>query len=534
MKTVLALLRVSTSQQDLEAQRTAVTNAILRDGYKKSEIVYIEKKESAIKLSELEREGLNEMKELLQEYPSIQTIYVFAVDRLARKVSVVISIKDYLLERGINLVFLNPRPLSTMRKNESGIMVEDEISSMMLLFLAYGAEMEMKIKKSRFKAAKELLRAQNKVAESKVMFGYYKADDKSIKVNESEAKVIRDLFNDYLNKEISLKNLYQDYADKGLVKDIKGGASRLARIFLTLDYSGRTNDQNKKSRYPIIVIPTIQDKVISKMKSNKSMSKSGSPNVFLAKSILFDAATNTRMSGSGNRGVYRTTQGKLEVVNINAVDSILWHCAVSLQAQHIATNTLDLMNKYDEEQAQIKQQITLHQARLEEITKKQSLAFKQLLNGKVNEQVYSSIADELKQSESTIITKITELQNEITKIDRMKETIEESNTIIDKQENIKQITDDTQRKEIIDTLIEKVIMYRISGTEKIIEVIPRYNYNLLALPLKYTISRSNNKVVIKEHWKRVDGKVIYSSFSGEYLVRYVKDEKGNYKYKVGC
>ena len=118
MKQILALLRVSTTQQDLEAQRKAVTRAIIHDGFTEDDIEYVEKKESAIKLKEEEREGLNEMKELLVEYPSIKAVYCFAVDRLARKVSVVISIKDYLLERGINLVFLNPRPLATMRKNE--------------------------------------------------------------------------------------------------------------------------------------------------------------------------------------------------------------------------------------------------------------------------------------------------------------------------------------------------------------------------------------------------------------------------------
>ena len=59
--------------------------------------------------------------------------YVFAIDRLARKVSIVLSVKDYLLKNNINLVFLNPHKMSTMRINDNGEKVEDELTGMMLM-----------------------------------------------------------------------------------------------------------------------------------------------------------------------------------------------------------------------------------------------------------------------------------------------------------------------------------------------------------------------------------------------------------------
>ncbi len=69
--------------------------------------------------------------------------YVFAIDRLARKVSIVLSVKDYLLKNNINLVFLNPHKMSTMRINEKGEKVEDELTGMMLMFLSYGTKQEI-------------------------------------------------------------------------------------------------------------------------------------------------------------------------------------------------------------------------------------------------------------------------------------------------------------------------------------------------------------------------------------------------------
>lgn len=526
MKQILALLRVSTTQQDLEAQRKAVTRAIIHDGFTEDDIEYVEKKESAIKLKEEEREGLNEMKELLVEYPSIKAVYCFAVDRLARKVSVVISIKDYLLERGINLVFLNPRPLATMRKNEKGELVEDEISAMMLLFLAYGAEMEMKIKKARFKEQKELLRAQNKIAEAKPIFGYYKDDKKYAKIDDKEGQIIRDLFNDYLKRDISLRDLYNEYAANDKLPVTKGASARLASIFSNLAYSGQIK------KYPMIVTPEAQNAVIAKMKSNKNLSKSGRQNIYLGKHLLVDE-TGGRLVGNGGQCHYRTFQRgeACTNVNINAVDSILWHCAVSLQVNYLASNILEMKGKYDKDIERLTKQIESQEKKLEELHKQQALAFKQLINGKVQEDVYEQTADDLKEREHSITSRITEYQTEISRIQKLQDTMEESTTLSEKVDDIKTITDDIQRKEIIDSMIEKAIVRKVSYYVKEIEVIPKYQYHFLAIPTKYQVITKHNFLQIKEGWRRTDGKMVYIEFSGEILKRYVKDDQGNYKYK---
>lgn len=526
MKQILALLRVSTNQQDLEAQRNSVTRAIVHDGYSVDDIEYVEKKESAIKLKENEREGLNEMKELIEQYPSIRQVYTFAVDRLARKVSVVISIKDYLLERGINLVFLNPRPLATMRKNDKGEWVEDEISAMMLLFLAYGAEMEMKIKKARFKEQKELLRAQNKIAEAKPIFGYYKDDKKYAKIDDKEGQIIRDLFNDYLKRDISLRDLYNEYAANDKLPHTKGASARLSSILSNLAYSGRI------AKYPMIVPPEVQDAVIDKMKSNKNLSKSGRQNIYLGKHLLVDE-TGGRLVGNGGQCHYRTFQRgeTCTNVNINAADSILWHCAVSLQVNYLASNMLEMRAHYDKDIERLTKQIESQEKKLEELHKQQALAFKQLINGKVQEDVYEQTADDLKEREHSITSRMTEYQTEISRIQKLQDTMEESTTLSEKVDDIKTITDDVQRKEIIDSMIEKAIVRKVSYYVKEIEVIPKYQYHFLAIPTKYQVITKHNFLQIKEGWRRTDGKTVYIEFSGEILKRYVKDDQGNYKYK---
>lgn len=526
MKKVICFARVSTTAQDLQPQIDAVKRQIIADGFNKSEIVEVKGKESAIKLKEEQRQTLNEMKQLIAKYPTIQSVYFFAVDRLARRMSVVMSIKEWADEHKINLVFLNPQPMYTFTRNEKGEMVKNELTDLLLAMLSYGAMMEMRIKQERFKISKDNLRAAGKVSVGKPMYGYYKDKDKTIQINEEEASVIRDLFDDYLTTPTSLKLLYEKYVAKGRLANIKGGAARLQHLFEELGYSGR----NESIKYPEIVTPEIQDAVIEKMKSNKSQPKNTQQNVFLAKGILYDSATNHTMTGSGNRGVYRTHFGKNEVVNINAVDSILWYCAIRFMSFQLANKQIDISDSYNKEIAENETKIINLKQMLEANTRKQKLALKKLLDDKVSEASYNSTADDLVEDEKKLEASITQAKNAISRLKKMLK-VESKQSFDVKQSNLEKITDDTLRREIIKETIGKAIMERVSGTEKIITVIPKHTYRVeTAVPTKFIIKRGQACIKIFEIWVRADGKETPIPFTGKFYERYKKDKQGNYKY----
>lgn len=537
-KKVIVLVRVSTALQDLEAQKKEVIANAIADGYKLSEIEVVEGKESAIKLAEEQRETLQEMKLLISANPSIEAVYCFAVDRLARRVSVVLSIKDYLTSKGVNLVFLNPHKMGTLRKNDKGVLVEDELTSMLLMFLAYGAEMEMKVKKARFQSAKALLKQEGKVDVSKVMFGYYKAKDKTIKIKEEEAEIIRKLYEDYTTKPISLQTLYNDFVNKGYLKQIKGGSARVARYLSELAYSGRRTDR----KYPAIVTEEQQDKAIEKMKKGKSLSKNVDKNVYLAKGLIYDSVTNCTMNGSGNRGVYRTHNGKLEVVNLNAVDSIVWDVAIKLKALQLANLQISNKEQYEQQIVELDKQLENINEILEDNQAKQKKALKQLLDGKVSENIYNEAAEDLTDRQKEVEKRKLQIINEISKLKRLSE-IEDASTIAKREENIADITEDKVRREIIEEVIGKIVMERVNGNEKIITVYPKHQYKIkTALPRYYRIKRSQRCVKIYEAWlqngmvalegdkPKGESKIVEIPFSGKFLERYKKDNQGNYKY----
>ena len=266
------------------------------------------------------------------------------------------------------------------------------------------------------------------------------------------------------------------------------------------------------------------------MKSNKSQPKNTHRNVFLAKGLLFDSATGHTMTGSGNRGVYRTHFGKLEVVNINAVDSILWYCAIRFKSFQLANMEINLSDSYNKEIEENEAKIVNLTQMLDANTRKQKIALDRLLAGKVNEAIYNKTADDLIEDEKKLEASITHAKNTIARLKKMLK-VESKHSFDVKQSNLEDITDDIQRQEIIKDTIGKAIMERVSGSEKIITVIPKHTYRLeTALATKFRIKRGQACIKIYEIWTSASGNEIDVPFSGILYERYKKDSQGNYKY----
>ena len=108
MSKAIVLSRVSSSHQDLTQQTDEILREVHRDGYEDRDIIIIEDTESAINLSEEERRGLNKMKDHINKNPNIECVYLYELSRLSRRQLVLFSIRDFLVERKIQLICLKP------------------------------------------------------------------------------------------------------------------------------------------------------------------------------------------------------------------------------------------------------------------------------------------------------------------------------------------------------------------------------------------------------------------------------------------
>ena len=156
-KRAIILSRVSSLQQTLEQQTEAVLKEVRKDGYTDDDIIIIEDKESAIKLSEEERNGLNKMKESISSDPSINAVYLYELSRLSRRQSTLFSIRDYLIERNIQLICLQPY---MKLLDEDGRM--SQTASLMFSIFSSFSETEMSIKKERMMRGRRYNKAVGK------------------------------------------------------------------------------------------------------------------------------------------------------------------------------------------------------------------------------------------------------------------------------------------------------------------------------------------------------------------------------------
>lgn len=477
-KKCIVLLRVSTSHQDLEAQKNKVIAAAIADDYNKEEIAIVEKKESAIKLKEEEREGLNEMKEIIEANPSIESVYVFAIDRLARKVSVVLSISEYLTERGINLVFLNPRKLSTMQRNEKGLMEEDKITSMMLLFLAYGAEMEMKLKLERFRAQKELMQKQKKLTSGKPVFGYYKKEDGTIGVDDEKAGYIKEIYNEILNNNKSIKQVEREFIARGILpakKVVTGSTVRY--ICANKCYYGSTTTFGSIMEYPPIITKSDFDAMRKKLEENRKGAKKNTKQTHLCKGIIRNADSGlVMMYNCGGRSYFDYSNS--QNVNAPTMDFIVWYVAKALYTLQRAIITDDKSEEFAKYIEQNNQRIDTIQKMINDIEKRQRKAFKMYLDGKVSEDIYNDEISTIEKEHKQWLNDIVLLESENRRLSYENEQVDSKSRW--ESTNLDEIEDARTRREIIQSVIRELSVHKVGN----------HHYELFIHPLDARVQKT--------------------------------------------
>lgn len=351
-KKCICFARVSTKGQDYTDQMKEVKRAAISAGYKESEIVEVCGKESAIKLKEEQRETLNEMKRLVEDYPTIESVYFFAVDRLARKMSVVLNIVDWALEHNINITFLNPHPMSTLKTDKDGNRVEDSLTKLFLAMLSYGAEMEMKLKQARFNTRKKEMKEEGKLPQGKPIKGYRLGEGRKIDRDEFEAPLVRQLFKDYLEGNESLNSIHEKYVAKGLFKPVlsrycNAGRTRIWSMLKDAAYKGGERTIRRKVtkavngkqvveyiesapvKYPAIVEEEIFDAVQSKLEGRRKEPKKDHKHTYYAKGLVSCGICENSMKVNSTDKTYTCKEIKGHTVNVsvNVIDYIVWEMA---------------------------------------------------------------------------------------------------------------------------------------------------------------------------------------------------------------
>lgn len=461
MKKVICFCRVSSKHQDLEYQRKEVMRAILADGYEESEIAIVEGKESAIKLELMERQTIDEMNELIEDNPTIESVYFYAIDRLARRVSVVLTVVGKMTEKGVNLVFLNPRRLNTLTNGKN-----DPLGMTFLTFLSIGAEMEMEIKKVRFEDTKKAMRQDNQITGA-ISYGYRSDENKRIAINDDEAKVIMWIFEAYTEKGMSTTAIYKECVSMGYFKELKSneaGASKIRQILINPIYIGEENGSKYEMHYPQIIDKETFEKTREIMKNAKQKLKYNIPNKYYCKGLLRDGINGTCLIADKARARYTATNAQKKFsININVCDSVVWYVAKQTKYTLLRMGEENAKATLIESLKEVKYKMEIAQKRMKEIDKQYDSLEELKINRLITLPRYKVRYEEIVKREKKINAESSELNKRKLELENL---LEEAKTKDDKDKSLvkslEEVKNDDERIEIIKETIRTAKVTQIS------------------------------------------------------------------------
>lgn len=478
----IILSRVSSEQQTLEQQTEAVRKKVLKDGYLDEDIIVIEDKESAIKLSEEERNGLNKMKEYIENDSSINAVYLYEINRLSRRQAVLFSIRDYLLEHNIQLVCMNPdiKLLDGNGKMSLG-------ASMLFSIFTSISESEMELKKVRMMRGRMHNISIGKIGSGRPPFGYTINRDKYYVVDPQQSEIVKRFFLQYSKGDTTIKAIAQELKEEGLFPNTSLDA--LQKSILTwLDNEHYVGIKP----YPQIISKSLFEKVQSVRQKRKQAPKKKHNHRFLLKGLIYDEKSKRPLCGWYGGDGYILTHSNDEgmMIKRRLIDPIVWEYAKGLYRQHIMNPTI-LKRQLKKALEVIGKKVDTINAEIKSIRTKIDKVEERMIFGNLSSKRGDELIESLKEDLSDKERRLLELTNE---------TIEKQHQLMDADMR-DEINEEEMSLEDKIALVRKVVKkITIIRTKKLTSQISIFNhinntvsvYKIIGKPYSYSLIKEYN------------------------------------------
>ena len=466
MKCIL-LVRVSTEAQSYDEQEKELYDLAHFYGYKDKDISSIATKESAIKLDEEERFGLNRMKELL-ETGEYDCVFAWEISRIARRKKILFSILEYLTSKGIQLIIKEPR--IRLLKDDKTI---DEGAETIFTLYAQLAESEMRNKIARFARAKKEGFNKGKYMGGKITLGYKVSEDGYWEIDEEGSKLVRLIFDMYISGEYSLTGLGKELKSRGYFKNLSVTSIKVEMSHLLKNpiYRGIRTSNNI---YPQIIDDDTWEQCCKKRKENRTRSKTKTPHLLTP---LIRCICNASYSVNLMDGTYscRVKHNAVEKglthspdVNVNMIESLAWYVALQELHEDMVCKRSDAKKTYEEEIKVYNQKIAHSRELLESTMKRRSdLDENYFVHGRFTKEKY----EELTQKQNDIIkTEQSNIRKFETAINSLQQQIQADITFDDmldalgnSYEHLKNGTTPETMRKIINRYITEINVEPVEG-----------------------------------------------------------------------
>lgn len=447
MYKAIVFSRVSSQQQDLVQQTDEVLSEAIKSGYTREQIVFIEHKESAIKLDEEERIGLQQLKASIERYP-IECVFVYEISRISRRPKIIYSIRDLLIDKRIQLVCV--KPYIRLLDNDGKL---SQTANIMFSLFASLSESEMMLKKERMRRGVDHARAMGRHAGGHVMYGYSTDKEHRYIINNAEAKVVKRIFDEYVNGSKSMRVLTRDLQEEGYFQGIKylTAVQEVYNILHRECYCGRKNG------VPAIISESLYDKSVEKRKSNE-LKVSHKDNMAMLKGLLRDADSGLLLSSNTAANMYYCKRCSGVAVGMHIIEPIIWEYCVRLHKQHVSidkeTARQSLMRKSQTDYRKVHTIVM----KLYDIQHKIDKTEERLIMGKISESKADEIEKSLRDEARELNTRHKEIEDEIKSIDKELSQLAKKKDVKIEYDNI----NNEERYEITHSVLSKVMLRRLS------------------------------------------------------------------------
>lgn len=358
----IAIIRTSTDRQEVESQKKEVIELAKGDGFEEKDIIVIgDKGASAIKEDEKYKQNLALMKSYITTDSEITTVYAWAIDRIGRREVTLFEVKEFLIKNKVNLVIKNP---SLRLFNPDGT-VNSGVELAFSLF-ATMAKQEMEQKKERFARAKKRLSSEGKWCGGKLAYGYTVDSNGYIVIEESEAKIIREVFSLYASGKYSTNSLAKEINSRGYLRNGKPfGFNYLTKILRETRYKGYSSKNSMRKTYKAIIDEETWNKCEEVRKGNICESKKAIPenirHYALGLLKCSECGHNYTVDGIRYRCVYDDPKwNKCKVglgINKDGLDDILEEFIEPIHKKYIGELNEESRQEYIEKIAILEQKI---------------------------------------------------------------------------------------------------------------------------------------------------------------------------------
>lgn len=490
--------RVSTEKQTLDAQSKELREFAISDGYSEDEIYEIAEKESARKRGKIDaygreedRRGIKKLKELVESDSSINALYVWELSRLGRRQKVIMDLREFCIDRHINIVVKTPSIIRLL--NEKGEI--DQASDMVFTLFSSWAESEMRIKLERFHRTKVQHASIGKHSGStRPMFGYTLDENNFYIIDETEAKVVRLIFEKCI-EGMSMTQISKFLNQIGIKK-----TPHLVRHILTSKaYTGeqvnfRPSRQKEPitRKYPIIISQTTWQKAVQARKEHQTSVPKG--RIYYCRGLIIcpscgrplvaNSAPGTCAYRCGRYTIRYQTLGDMSAqpkckggqsININAMDSITWTLVSEvLYPKFITEKNESRKKKLRKEISEVQKKIDALEKRYTEIDESVarlaeqyimhniSKSHHEVLQARILEKKGEVDADKIRFTEQLdTLTRMLDTTNKETKVPWLR-----VRSFHEAQEVAREITDDQTRYDICHTVLRKIKLENTDPSEK--------------------------------------------------------------------